>query len=238
MPQLTTQEGFVFWKPTYKDSLGRLTHIIPSAEQKGIGFDVYLPVDGFDFTGEFVYAWNNTREAVDGYQLSPFTERLGTLNGFAYYLQAGVWLMGSRDIIGTPSYGKPLHADLTAPAKTPRQGIQALVKFEQLHMTYDGAARGGLLDALTPNGDIDMLSVSVGLNYWASRHLRVGLNWIHYGFPNSEPVTPSAAGGPQQLVGGQRALSPAQYLPAGVDNTARDTGHTVEEIAMRVGVQF
>ena len=112
------------------------------------------------------------------------------------------------------------------------------MKFEQLHMSYDGASRGGVADLLTPNGDIDLFSVSFGLNYWATRHLRVGLNWMHYAFPNSAPVTPSAAGGPQQTPGGQRALAPAQYVPIGADNSARDTGHSVEEIALRVGVQF
>src|SRR5207248_2839427 len=147
--------------------------------------DVHVPIDGFDFTGEIVYADTNTREAVDGFQLTPFTERIGTLKGYAYYVQAGYWLFGSRDITGLPTYGRPKHLDLSKPVKPPQRGLQALVKVEQLHLSYAGATRGGALDPKTPNGDIDMTSVSIGMNYWATRHLRVGINYVGYVFPNS-----------------------------------------------------
>ena len=68
MPAMTTAEGFAFWKPTYTDSYGRLIHILPSATQQAVGADLYLPIGGFDLTGEVVYADYETREAVDGLQ--------------------------------------------------------------------------------------------------------------------------------------------------------------------------
>jgi len=36
----------------------------------------------------------------------------------------------------------------------------------------------------------------------------------------------------------QRAVAPGQLLAAGVDNGARDSGHTLNEVSARVGVQF
>jgi hypothetical protein len=36
----------------------------------------------------------------------------------------------------------------------------------------------------------------------------------------------------------QRAIAPGQYLGKGVDNVARDSGHSVNEISARFGVQF
>jgi hypothetical protein len=234
---LTTQGGYAFWQPTYKDSLNRTIHIIPSAEQGAIAGDLFVPIDNrFDFTGEAVYAVANTREAVDGYQLSPFTERATRLTGWAYYAQLGAWILGNRDIVGNPSYGKPLHADLKEARKMPQRGVQLLAKLEQLHATYSGP-RGGALDAKTPIGDIDVFSVAFGVNFWATRHLRVGLDYSFFNFPDSAPLTPTTTGGPVQN-GTQRAVAPAQALAKGVDDSARDHGHTLHEIQARVGVQF
>jgi hypothetical protein len=237
LPTLTTQNGFPFWKPTYKDSLARTLHIIPSSSQWALAGDVYLPIEHFDFTGEFIYAVDDTREAVDGYQLSPFTERLGQLRGFAWYAQAGYWILGDHALVGPPTYGRPIHVDLTQPQNPHQYGLQVLAKFEQLHLTYEGNSRGGSLDSKTPNGDILVDTVEFGINYWATKHLRVGVNYGLYLFPGSEPVSASTKGGPTQS-GAQRAVAPAQNLAKGVDDTARNSAHALNEISARVGVQF
>jgi phosphate-selective porin len=237
LPNMTTQEGFPFWKATYKDSFNRTIHIMPSTGQWGIAGDLFVPIENFDFTGEFIYVVDNTREAVDGYQISPFTERLGNLKGFGWYAQASYWLFGNHDIIGYPSYGRPIHLDLTQPQRPHLQGVQILAKFEQLHMTYEGSDRGGANDPKTPNGTILANDVEFGVNYWATRHLRVGLNYTLYSFPSSEPVTATGPGTPVQS-SVQRAIAPAQLLAKGADDQARDNAHTMSEISARVGVQF
>jgi phosphate-selective porin len=237
LPSLSTQDGFVFWKPTYTDSYGRLIHIMPSTGQWAFAGDVYLPIDKFTITGEFIYGVDNTREAVDGYQLSPFTQRLGDLRGYAWYAQAGYWIIGDHDIIGYPSYGRPVHVDLKAPQRSHIQGLQALVKFEQLRLDYSGAARGGTLDSKTPNGEINVDTVELGINYWATKHLRIGFNYDLNIFPDSAPVSPTTPGGPQQGPQ-QRAVAPAQLLAKGSDDCARSSGHTLNELSVRVGVQF
>ena len=86
-------------------------------------------------------------------------------------------------------------------------------------------------------GDIDVLSVAFGVNFWATRHLRVGLDYSFFNFPDSAPLTATTAGGPVQG-GAQRAVAPAQALAKGADDDARDHGHTLHEIQARVGVQF
>lgn len=104
-------------------------------------------------------------------------------------------------------------------------------------MTYTGNSRGGTLDPLTPDGDINVDTVEFGLNYWATKHLRVGINYSVFLFPSSAPTTATEAGGPVQGPG-QRAVAPGQLLAKGVDDGARDNGHDVHEIQVRVGVQF
>jgi hypothetical protein len=237
LPSLSTQGGFPFWKPTYKDSLARTIHIMPSQGQWGLAGDLYVPVENFDLTGEFIYNVYNTREAVDGYQISPFTEREGDLKGYAWYVAASYWILGNHDLIGYPSYGRPIHVDFSKPQNPPQNGLQVLAKFESLALTYAGSARGGKSDSRTPNGDIDVNDVEFGLNYWATKHLRVGINYTHYMFPNATPVSATSAGGPQQS-SVQRAVSPAQSLATGVDDSARGGSGTLEEVQARVGVQF
>jgi hypothetical protein len=238
VPSLTTQGGYAFWRGTYKDSLNRTMHILPSGDQGAVAAELFVPYDRFDLTSEIVYAESNTREAVDGYQLSPFTERLTKLRGYAFYVQAGAWLIGSREIIGgAPTFGKPQHLDLDKPSTAPTHGLQALAKIERLHQTYSGP-RGGALDPKTPLGDIDVFSFALGLNFWATRHLRVGINYSYYDFPSSAPTSATQKDGPIQT-GNQRAVAPAQALAkGGGDDPARDQGHTLHEIQMRVGVQF
>jgi hypothetical protein len=237
MPSLTTQEGFAFWKPTYTDSAGRLIHVIPSGDQVALAGDAYVPAGNFDFTGEFIYVDYGTREAVDGFQLSPFTERRGAFKGYGYYAAVSYWVLGDRDIVGHPTYQRPLHLDLASPQKPAKHGLQALARFEQMHLTYGGASRAGVDDPNTPSGDVDVTSFTLGMTYWATRHLRVSVNYGYYVFPGSEPTSASSKGGPVQTAS-QRAIGPAQNLPKGVDDGARDGAHDVHEISARVGVQF
>jgi hypothetical protein len=188
MPALTTSQGFAFWKPTYTDSSGQLIHILPSASQKAVGADLYVPMGNFDLTAEYVYADYQTREAVDGLQLSPFTERLGALRGWGYYAELGYWALGDHDIFGYPSYARPIHVDLSQPRQAARHGLQLVARFEQLGLRYQGSSRGGTDDPKTPSGAVDVTSFTLGVNYWATRHMRVSVNYGYYDLPTRSPL--------------------------------------------------
>jgi phosphate-selective porin len=208
MASLTTQSGYVFWKPTYKDSLGRLTHIIPSAGQNAAAADVFLPLDRFDVTAEAVLANFQTREAIDGAQLSPYTQRTGSLFGFGSYVELGVWLLGDRSILGFPGMSKPLHIDLSQPSTVvPGHGVEVLVKWEHFAVDYEGASRSGTNDKKTPNGTTEVEAFSFGVNYWATKHVRATVNYVLNTFPDG------SAGAPV-------------------------IGNLMHEVAGRVGVQF
>lgn len=120
---------------------------------------------------------------MDGLQLSPFTERLGALKGWGYYAQMGYWVLGDHDILGYPSYGRPIHVDLSQPQARARHGLQVVARLDQLGLGYRGASRGGQDDAKTPNGNVDVTSFTLGVNYWATRHLRVSVNYGYYSLP-------------------------------------------------------
>jgi hypothetical protein len=237
-PSLTTQEGYAFWKPQYTDSNGNLIHIIPSNQQTTVAGEFYWPVSAVDLTSEFVYADHDTREARDGYQLVyPDTERYGSIKGFSYYAQLGVWLAGDRQYVRRPGYQDPPHIDFTKPLPPTTSSFELLAKFEQLHLTYASASRGGTANAKSPDGDINVDVVSFGATYWVTRRVRLSLDYDLNIFPSSEPVAPSAVGDPKQT-SSQRAVGPAQALGIGVDDTARENAHTLSELTARAQVAF
>ena len=182
----------------------------------------------FDVTSEFVYVKNGTREAKEGYQATN-TERQGELSGYSYYVELGYWPIGNRDVNGFPGYENPSHVDFKKPPPaTPPQALQFLVKWEQLHATYDSASRSGTALASNLDGDIKVNAFSVGANYWATKHLRLTANYVVNMFPDS------VAGGSSS----QRALAPGQRLPPGINDDARNDGHVLHELLFRAAVAF
>jgi hypothetical protein len=144
--------------------------------------------------------------------------------------------MGKRDVNGLPGYENPPNLDFskTDPVKPP-QALQLLVKFEQTKLNYSSAERGGTVDAKNIDGDIKVNSVTLGANYWMTKHLRFSVNYIYSMFPDSAPVSPAIAGNPAQT-SSQRALAPGNTLAKGVNDDARDTAHALHELLFRVAV--
>jgi phosphate-selective porin len=240
----STQGNYTFWAPTYTGSKGT-THIIPSGAQNGVAGELRVPVSMFDLQSEIVYIHNGTRESVEGYQ-STNTERFGDLHGTSYYVQLGFWPIGNRDINGMPGYENPAHLTFKKPDserphatqmpdEKPKQALQLLVKWEQMMLTYQSASRAGAVDPKNIDGDINVNTFSVGVNYWATKHIRLSANYVLDMFPDSAPVKATSAGSPVQT-STQRALAPGNTLATGVDDTARNTANTLHEILFRVGV--
>ncbi len=234
-PNMTTQGNYTFWKASYGT-----THVIPSDVQMGFAGELRLPIDQFDLTGEFVYVKNNTREAIDGIQ-DKTAQRSGDLHGYSYYAELGWWPMGNRDINGQPGYENPAHVDFQKKdSETPSQALQLLLKWEQLRVTYTGGSRINTVPvdpASNIDGDIKVDAVSVGANYWASKHVRLSANYVVNMFPDSAPVKATAAGGPIQN-STQRAIAPGNTIDAGVNNDARDNAHVLHEFLGRVAIAF
>jgi len=238
LPAFSTQGRYAFFKPTYVDSAKNLIHIIPSGSQGTYVGELYWPVGPLDFTTEFMYVAWQTREARDFYQLTPFAERHGDLHGSTYYVTVALWLSGDRKFVRKPGYTEPPHIDFSKPSAPTEPSLQAVVRFEQFNLVYDGAARNNsVADPRTPNGHIKVTGLGLALNYFASRHVTATINYDYYFFPDSAPLTPTAAGGPTQT-SAQRALAPAQNLPIGVNDRARDTAHDLHELSFRLSSFF
>jgi phosphate-selective porin len=233
-PTMTTQGAFAFWSPTYGGTNGT-THIIPAGDQIAAAGELRIPFDRFDITSEFLYIKNNTREAVEGYQATN-SERFGDISGISYYAQLGWWIYGKPDINGLPGYENPPRLNWSkADPVDPDTAVQLLAKFEQVSLKYESASRGGVADAKNIDGDIKVNALSFGINYWATKHIRVTLDYIYNQFPDSGPTKASQPGGNVQT-STNRAQAPGNTIGAGIDDRERDNAHDLHEILARFAV--
>lgn len=234
-PQLTTQGNWAFWVPTYNGA-GGLTHVIPAGDQLSIAGELRVPIEKFDLQGEFVYIRNETREAIDGFQATN-TERLGTIKGSSYYVQVGYWPLGNRDINGMPGDENLPKIDWSKPdTNPPARALQLLAKWEQVILSYSSASRGGKADSKGIDGDIHVNALSLGANYWATKHVRLSVNYIANMFPDSEPLSQTKSTGGPTSNSSQRALAPGNTLGQGVNDDARDNAHVLHELIFRFAV--
>jgi hypothetical protein len=232
-PGLSTQGAYAFWSSTYTGANGA-THIIPAGDQVGFAGELRIPVGAFDLAGEFVYIKNGTREALEGRQATN-SERFGELKGTSYYVMFGFWPIGKRDINGVPGYGNPPRLDWSkSDPPTPDQALQLLAKYEAVALNYASASRSGAVDPKNIDGDIKMNAFSLGANYWATKHVRISLNYVLNMFPDSAPTTATTPGGPVQSAK-NRASAPGNTLAKGVDDAAHDT-HVLHEILARFAI--
>jgi hypothetical protein len=76
------------------------------------------------------------------------------------------------------------------------------------------------------------------LNYYATRHIIASINYNYYSFPDSEPTSPTVKGSTVKQGASQRALAPANNLPIGVNDDARDNAHGLHEFSFRLAASF
>lgn len=222
-PAITTAQGFVLWKPTYTDSLGRTVHILQSGAQNAIGGELRTQVSRFALQAEAHYVVNNTREAVDGYQLTN-TERLGRMKGVGWYAQLSAWPFGDAFLGPEPGVTQPKHLDLRSrePAKVPH-GLELIAIVSGINANYRGASRlESTADPKTPAGDINVYQLGGAVNYWHSRHVRVGVSYMAYLAPD--------AGTAKNL-----AVVPDNLQ---VTDGKAGTGSLLHEISGRIAVAF
>jgi hypothetical protein len=147
-----------------------------------------LPLGRFEVRGEFMWSHNETRELVASGASTGATLRQGLIEGFGGYAQVGCWVWGTPRINGRPGYEIP--ADLhPVPINLGFiNGIEVLVRAEALVFNYMGGYRTDT--TLTPaDGQRTVMAIDGTVNYWATRHVHLGLEYRQYIFPNQPGAT-------------------------------------------------
>jgi hypothetical protein len=223
-PAITTGQGFALWEPRYTDSLGRLVHVIPAGAQDQIGGELRLQVGRFALQTEAYYVVDDTREALDGAELTS-TARSGRMLGTGWYAELSAWPLGDAFLTPEPGIDRPRHLDLASrmPARMP-YGIEMLTFVSGINASYRGATRlDSKPDPKTPMGDLTVYQIGLVANYWHTKHVRFGINYAAY-------VTPASG------TASNEAVVPSNLTdqPNGVPNP----GHVLHELSARLAATF
>jgi phosphate-selective porin len=184
-PGLSTPGSYTFWSSTY-GSGANATSIIPSRRQSAASAELYIPFERWDFKGEVVYINEERREALQSDRSKSL--RGGLFSGIGAYGQLSFWLVGTPRINGNPAgyYGMVKLPDGTPGAEAPF-GLQLVLRGEIIRMNYDNNSRFG--DVGTGTGaktqNIDVNAYQVGINYWATKHVRLTAQYSLYQFPGT-----------------------------------------------------
>jgi phosphate-selective porin OprO and OprP len=185
---VSTGHGFQLWSPTYRDSLKRVVHVLPSGAQNEIGGELRLTFGPVALQGEAYYVANHTREAIDGFQLTN-TERLGSITGVGWYAQLSGWPFGDAFIDGDPGLTRPTKVKFDKPFEV-QYGLELFGIVGGVNASYDGASREGAYDSKTPGADgvgTDIVTYEYGLgaSFWYTKFLKLSFNYIIYHTPGS-----------------------------------------------------
>jgi phosphate-selective porin len=212
-PSLSTPGGYAFWSSNYKDAMGNVVHILPTGLQAATSAEVYVPFERFDVRGEFVYVNENRHEVADADKTKAL--RGGKLSGGGGYGQVSVWLLGTPRINGNPagSYGVTKLPDGLG-AQAP-MALQLVLRGEVLRAKYDANSRGGSAGKW-PSNNISVNVYQAGLNYWATKHVRLTAQYSLYQFLGSSATNQAVAPGVK------------------VDPTSK--AHILDEFSFRVGL--
>lgn len=179
----------MLWQPAYTDSYGRLTRVLPSGDQWALGGELRLPFDlpggrAIDVRGEAYWVSNDTRESIDGTQLTN-TERFGRMKGVGWYAMVSLWAWGDPFVSGEPGLWRPVTVALTDQAP-PRRGLEIIGLASGIAANYDGASRqSSPADLYTPNANIAVYQFGGAVQYWYGRNFRGALNYSAYFAPDS-----------------------------------------------------
>lgn len=230
-PAITSGQGFSLWDPRYRDSQNRIVNVIPSGSQRIVGGEFRLPISKFEVRGEGYYVANDTREALDGFQLTN-SERLGRIKGAAWYAEFSAWPLGDAFVNGDIGFFRPTQVDFNKELGKPKKGIQVMAIIAGVHANYQGAARGGIADLKTPgsNGipsNITVMEYGFGANYWHTRHFRAAINYILYHTPGSG-------------IASQAERSNLAVVPGNLskDSATASGAHILHELSARISTQF
>jgi phosphate-selective porin len=222
---IRTGQGYTLYNFAYTDSASpaRNIHVIPSGAQNAIGGELRVPVSVVELRAEAYYVANNTREAVEGYQLTN-TERLGQVKGLGWYVQLSAWPVGDAFVSGDPGFAsRPTKIDLSKPVDKPQKGLEVAALISGINATYDERTPGA--DG-SPSADLNVMQLGFAANYWHTKNLRLSVNYILYMTPGSTSVD------------NPLPTENLAKVPGNTVKKANDDAHSMHELGARLAVAF
>ncbi|MSP62126.1 MAG: hypothetical protein EXR72_17685 [Myxococcales bacterium] len=190
---MSTQGGAPLFSSSYgngKDADGAAirSHLAPNGDTIKWAIEASLPIKRAGLRFELVHSSQSLAEYNDiPGQLKRAAPVSGAhLDGTAFYVEAFGWILGDVNFISTPG-GVGGFAKLKPfePAKEPRFGLMLAAKYERIVFDVTGLPMG---DAGQGHYALDV--VELGVNAWATRHVRLTANYIANLFGSGDDASP------------------------------------------------
>lgn len=177
------QSGFTFFNPA-----NGAVHAGSSGQVQKWGLELNAPIGPFVFKSEYVRSSEGLRE-VDTANKNAEVRR-ASLNGSGFYARLSYFVWGDPLINGLGGMQTPnrLYEGALKPGKT-ESALQLMVEYDHVAFAYSALGNDAASD--TAAGDYGLDVAAIGLNYWATKHLRFTANVLHNSF-SGKSATPIA----------------------------------------------
>ncbi len=180
----STQGGFTFLNAngSVTDS-AKAKHAVQLAGEgrdERHALEVSVPFGDLELQAEFVGVEKDIAEISDG----KGTGSNGRYSAKGLYVEVGYWLFGGRGVIGPNGVQAPAHLNLSKAAPT-ECALEVVAKVESAQA--DISLKGSSLTTIP--GHYEVNAFQIGLNYWATKHLRLSGDYAFYNF-GGQSTTP------------------------------------------------
>lgn len=159
--------GFTFFDTRGTGAFGQITKY---------GLELNAPVGQWVFKAELIHGGENLRELPAG--------RPTALTGLSWYARASWFVFGNPLINGQGGMQSPPRIFGPLPAPLLDSALQLVAQVDHVGATY--SVRDGTADPRA--GDYNLDTLTVGTNYWATRHVRATGNLLFNRFGGTGPA--------------------------------------------------
>jgi hypothetical protein len=195
---MTTQGGFTFFSSNYNNGnnamgLPQRSHLAPNGTILKWALEANLPIWRLGLRWEFVDQSIDISQYNDTNPMNATLVRtiaknadgstnVGTLTGWATYIEAYGWLLGDRTMLEPPGIEPMPRLREFAAAPQPKWGLMGAFKYERLQMNIGGLPQtvsgttAPMADPAVGRYVVD--TFEWGLNAWLTKHVRLTVNYV------------------------------------------------------------
>ena len=205
-PSIGTEGGFTFFSANYNvatDALGNAIreHLAPNGDAVKWGLELRVPIWKWGIQSELIHvdehlasyydSVNVPNAATGSWSGASFSRSPprpgGVLEGYGWYIEAFAWILGNVNMLETPGLEPMPHIKSFAAAPAPRWGLRVLARYE--HVGFDVRGLAAVDGSADPGaGSYELHTFALGLDGWATKHVRVTANYLMNYIDGSAPL--------------------------------------------------
>jgi hypothetical protein len=187
----TTQAGFTFlnfgqFTTTYNGTANTAMQLRQVGRMNAAAGEINAPIDHkYGVRGEFVWKHSPLSEETIASNGAGTIVRAADLEGYSFYGEAWVWLLGDDRLIGDQQGLEPFLRYKKFGVRPIQNGLMVAVRYEHLdeNVTADATTPPTIVPDSPALGKTIVDSGELGVNYWHSKRFRATFNYVvnHFG---------------------------------------------------------